>query len=303
MKFLLLLIPFLTFSQEQTAKGFVLDTETKIPIPYVNISIIKSKIGTSSDDDGSYILTIKDEDLSKSIKLSSLGYKDSTIVVSKFLNLDKVFLQPIAEELEEVVISEKFEEHFFEINPIRKKDIIGGFGGFKDHPYIFALYFPYQKTFNNTEYISIVKVFLNKKSFAHKLMPSKFRLRLFSIGIDSLPDRDLLSKSLIIETSKKQRDVEIDLSEFNITFPEEGVFVALEWLHIPFNAYEFTYTKGKSKKKYTEIRYAPRLSWIKQKNSENYLVIYAIGRWIKQKIPYTSKDDFMIPAIFLTLSN
>ena len=41
----------------------------------------------------------------------------------------------------------------------------------------------------------------------------------------------------------------------------------------------------------------------KVKKSENYLVIYAIGRWVKQKIPYTSKDDFMIPAIFLTLSN
>jgi len=109
MKFLLLLIPFLVCSQEQTAKGLVLDEDTKQPIPYVNISILESQIGTSSDYDGSYSLTIEAVDLEKEIKLSSLGYKDTTFLVSNFLKLETIKLKPIAEMLDEVLISDKFE--------------------------------------------------------------------------------------------------------------------------------------------------------------------------------------------------
>ncbi|WP_400077796.1 carboxypeptidase-like regulatory domain-containing protein [Winogradskyella sp. R77965] len=305
MKFLFFLIPFVVFSQEKIAKGLVLDKVTKEPIPYVNISILDSQIGTSSDEDGNYSLTIEDADLNKRVNLSSLGYQDTTLVISKFLKIEKISLQPLVEQLDEVVISEKFENDFLEINPIRKKDILGGFGGFKNHPYIFALYIPFEVSYQKTEYLNQVKIHLNKKDLGRKSMPSKSRLRLYSVGIDSFPGKDLITKSLIIETTKKQREVIVDVSEYDIVFPESGIFVALEWLHIPFNAYNFTYTKGKgiTKKKYTEIRYAPRLSWQKRKDEDYRLAVFTQGQWLQFKMPHVKENDYLIPAISLTLSN
>ncbi len=306
MRLLFLLFPILLFSQSQTAKGVVLDKETNAPVPYVNISILASQSGTSSDEDGTYTLEIKDDDLVKEIHMSSLGYRDTTIVASSFHNLKEVFLQPLVEQLNEVVVTEKFEQRFIEVNSIKKRELIGGFGGFKNHPYIFALYIPYKSIYKDTDYIDNVKVHLNKVNVfgQSKSMPSRFRFRMFTVGKDSLPGEDLISKNLIIETSKKQRIVEIDLSEYNFSMPKEGVYVAIEWLHIPFNAYEFSYTKGKViKKKIIETRYAPRLSWIKRKSIEDKLAVFALGRWIQMDIPLIKKDEYMIPAISLTLSN
>jgi len=79
MKILLLVFSLFTvfaFSQSKTAKGFVYDRVTNQPIPYVNLSVLESSNGTSSDVDGSYMLEIVEMDLNKNIHLSSLGYKD-----------------------------------------------------------------------------------------------------------------------------------------------------------------------------------------------------------------------------------
>ena len=215
MKVFFLLLPFLVFSQQHVARGVVLDKVTNKPIPYVNISILESTVGTSSNDDGSYTLKIKEEDLDKNIHLSSLGYKDTTLTVTTFAKLKTIFLNPLAEELDEVVISEKFEEEFLEINSIKKRDVISGFGGFKEHPYIFALYLPFKEDYSDLFFIDKAKVFLNKVNVlgGRKSMSSKFRFRMFSVGKDSLPDKDLISENIIVTTTKKQRDVEIDLSE------------------------------------------------------------------------------------------
>ncbi|MAX72019.1 MAG: hypothetical protein CMC76_13140, partial [Flavobacteriaceae bacterium] len=140
------------FSQEKNAKGVVLDKETNAPIPYVNISILESTIGTSSDDDGSYSINIKEDDIDKKIHLSSLGYSDTMLTVSSFLKLKTIFLKPLIEELDEVVIAKKFEEKLLTIQPFEKKDLYGGFGSGK-RPWQLGLYFPYDSSYANTEYV------------------------------------------------------------------------------------------------------------------------------------------------------
>ena len=304
MKFLFLLIPFLAFSQEQVVKGFVLDAETKAPIPYVNISILDSQIGTSSDQDGSYLLNIKEKHLGKTIHISSLGYKDSMFNISSFLKLNKVLLTPLVEELDEVVISEKFKEQFLEINPIVKKDLYGGFGMSK-RPWEIALFFPNKDGYADTEYLHNVKVKL-AKYYLMKPRKSKFRVRVLSVSNDSLPERDLLSKSVIVEVEKKQRDVVIDLSEYDITFPENGLFIALEGLAIPYNAFKNNYTaidEDGNKKKIKEIAYAPRFGAILSDLDKYIVASYHNGKWWRHNITHPQKSKMFVPAISLTLSN
>jgi len=120
----------------------------------------------------------------------------------------------------------------------------------KTNSHIYALYLPNNISYKDTEYIKNFKVYLNKTSIlgGSKSMASKFRFRIFTVGVDSLPERDLITKNIIVETSKKQREIEVDLSEFNLVFPQEGIFVGIEWLHIPNNAYKL-HTQKRTQKR------------------------------------------------------
>ncbi len=298
MKFLLLIIPFLAFSQQQIAKGFVLDEKTKTPIPYVNISILKSQIGTSSHEDGSYHLEIFKEDVDKDIKLSSLGYKDSIISVSKLIKLKTIYLKPLIEELKEVIITNKFEEKFLEINSLSESDLCSGFGTSAKNPWIIASYFPFKDNYELTDYIKSVKFYFG--NFKNK--KSKFRLRLYSVGLDGLPNRDLISKNIIVELKRKQKSVEIDLTDYSLIFPREGFFVAFEWLYIPYNTEKVTYV-FENKKNKKGLKYNPTFSGICQPTRGMKTAIYISGQWKDMTLNFFRKDKKLIPAISLILSN
>jgi len=295
------LCSFLGFSQSNKANGIILDENTKAPIPYVNISILKSQIGTSSNEDDSFNLEITREDLGKSIKLSSLGFKDSIIKVSNFLKLKVIYLKPKIEQIDEIVIIEKFKEQFLIINPIRKKNIKVGFMTGKN-PWKIALFFPYKEKYESTEYLKSVKLHLNHYIFL-KSHPSKFRLRLFSVDENGLPGKDLVSESIIVETKKRQKEVEIDISNHNLTFPKEGFYIAFEWLHIPFNEYEMTSSVKGKKGKHRVKKYAPTFSATNEEKGKYKIVIFNSGLWFDVKFFKDSKNRLMIPAISLTLSN
>src|SRR5690606_19641159 len=161
MKILILVFSLFTvfaFSQSKTAKGFVYDEENKQPIPYVNISIIESSNGTSSDENGSFELTIDEADFNKQVHLSSLGYKDSIISVENLIKSDKIFLKAKIEQLNEVVISKKFEEKFLVVNPIKKKKVKVGLGA-GTKPWNIALFVPFKEEYKSLKYLKEVEVF------------------------------------------------------------------------------------------------------------------------------------------------
>lgn len=304
MKFLFLFISIFSFAQEQVTKGIVLDKDTNNPIPYVNISILESQIGTSSDEDGSYNLIVSEKDFNRYVHLSSLGYKDTTLTVISFLKLKSILLKPSVEELNEVVISNKFENKFTEINKIKKKRLRGGYApGMK--PWILALHFPYDEKYSTTRYLKELTVYVNRSSFIKK-HKSKFRIRIYEVDDIGMPGEDLLTDDIVVETTKKQKEVLIDLSDNDIIFPATGLYVALEGLAIPFNAFDdmSTYVNAKGEKISREVvRYAPNFSATVEKKDKVKVVKYDNGEWYDFKVPLMEKNKTLVPAISLTLSN
>lgn len=303
MKILLLVFSLFTvfaFSQSKTAKGFVYDGVTKQPIPYVNLSVLESSNGTSSDVDGSYMLEIVEMDLNKNIHLSSLGYKDSIISIAQFIKTDKIYLTAKIEELDEVVISKKFEEKFLVVNPLESSDLCAGYSTTFKNPWMLALYFPYDETYKETDFLKSVKIhfgnFRNKKS--------KFRLRLFSVDENGLPDDDLLQESVIVELKKNQKIADIDISSFNVMFPREGFYIAFEWLYIPYNEEEVKFCLDqKCRKSENRIRYNPTFSAFCDNEDKFKVAIYISGEWKFHSSKKYQSEERMIPAFTLTLSN
>ncbi len=298
MRYIFLFISFLSFSQDQTARGVILDKETRAPIPYVNIAILESTFGTSSDESGSYLLEIKKLDLSKYVKLSSLGYRDTTLTIQNFIKLKEVLLTPIAEQLSEVVISEKFEEKTMVVNPINEEDLSSGFGTNAKNPWIIALYMPYDSIYDDINYLKSVRFHFGN----YKNKRSKFRLRMFSIGKDSLPDKDILKSNVIIDLKKKQKFADIDISDQNLVFPTGGIYIAFEWLYIPYNEEKVTYV-FEDKKNVKGVQYLPKFSAIEANEGDYTIAAYISGLWRFYSPNKFRSDKKLVPAISLTLSN
>ncbi len=297
---LLVLFGFGGFAQSHLAKGYVHDIDTNQPISYVNISILESSIGTSSDENGRFELEIEDKDLNKQVHLSSLGYLDSIISVVNLIKLDKIFLKAKFEQLDEVVISKKFEERFLVVNPIDEGDLCAGYGTDFRYPWILALYFPYDETYKNTDFLKSVKFYFGN----FKNRKSNFRLRIFSVDENGLPHEDLLKESVVVELKKNQRDVDIDISNFNLIFPRHGFYVALEWLYIPYNAQEVTFClDSKCKKKEKRIRHNPIFSAFCDNEEKFKVAMFVSGVWKFKVANRYKSEDRLIPAISLTLSN
>lgn len=286
--------------QEQIWQGLVIDNNLKVPIPYVNISILKSQEGASTDIDGHCTLVISDRDVSKFVKFSSLGYKDSTVSVSQLLEHTNFFLQPLTVALDEVIINSIKREKTRLINPVTDEDLCQGFGSHARNPWILGLLFPYDQSYESTDYLKTITMYFGN----FKNAKSKFRLRLYSVGTNGLPDRDLLYQNVIVELKNNQKNVNIDLSENGIVFPRDGFFVAIEWLYIPYNAEKVTYVSGpKHKTKRKGVKYNPTFSGVCVTGGEHTLAVYSAGEWNFYNSKKYQSDENVIPAISLTLSN
>jgi len=96
---MLMLLPFALFAQ-QTIKGKVLDKTTKQPLPGVDIVIKGSKVGTTTNFNGTFTLNSKEKNAT--LVISYLGYK--TLEVPPSQNFMTINLEQSAQSLNEVVV-------------------------------------------------------------------------------------------------------------------------------------------------------------------------------------------------------
>ena len=101
---LILFICFNTFAQQKIATGLIKDATTNEPIVYASVGIKDSHIGTISNEEGNFQITVPNA--AKEIMVSCVGYKTAAITVSEFTSETKTIkLEPDEQLLDEVVVS------------------------------------------------------------------------------------------------------------------------------------------------------------------------------------------------------
>jgi len=294
--FSLLLVTQLS-AQEVLFEGKVLDSKTKEPIPYVNLSFLNTLKGTSTDEKGHFFLDIPENLLQNKVHISSLGYKDS-IIVSESLYKSKVFhMVEESFELDEVVISESLGNSDV-LNPINSYSLTSGFSS-SSTPWVLALYFP--NIGNTKKYVEKITVFFQKDPKFER-ESSKFRLRVYDVNpITKEPERDLVRKSLVLESTKEKDYVILDLSTLNIEIPREGIYIGLEWLFVSYNWYRNVSTHAITNKKVVEDRFAPTFSGVYVKNQNYRAMIYGMGKWTDFTVKSKDGSENFVPAISLKI--
>lgn len=102
----LFFFPFGTLCSQMvtTIQGIVTDAETRMPLPFAQISVSGSSSGTVSNDDGLFILVVPDE-TNDSLIVSFLGYKTESILVQDCTTgIQEIALKPGIYHLREVEI-------------------------------------------------------------------------------------------------------------------------------------------------------------------------------------------------------
>ncbi len=275
-------------------KGVVKDSLSGEPIPYVNIWVENETIGTTSEENGSFSLDIKEEKL---LVFSALGYESKKLSSKTKI----ILLKPKVIELKEVVIEQ----------PKFKKEIeIGNFSKPDGHhisgnlDWSNAKYFKYETRYEETKFVKKIKI-----TTRSKVNNAKFKIRIFSVNKEGYPETDLISEDIIVTVKKGKRKNAIDVSNFKIDFPKEGLFIVYEILKIETNKYFFEYTNKGSKKVYKEIYFAPDFesNMVDEENTYHF----RNGKWIKwQKLHNDETGDLkkfnnkvLEPAINLILTN
>ena len=288
----------MSFGQNIDFEGSVVDAKTNQAIPYVNLSFLNTLTGTSTSEEGTFSLEIPEAYLSKKIHVSSLGYKDTILLASNLFKTKRLKMQEATFELEEVVVAKDLGESQV-LNPITSYSITSGFDS-SSTPWVLALYFP--NIGASEKYLEKVTVFFREKNEFTRPQ-AKFRLRFYSVNpITKKPEKDLVQKSIILESVKSYDYTAIDLTSLKLKVPKEGIYIGLEWLFVPYNWYRKDEKDQLTNKQRIEDRFAPTFGGMYTKNQNFRVMIYGMGEWREFKVKSKDNTQNFIPAISLKIA-
>ncbi len=224
-KILLLFILYSTFSKSQNIFSLK-SSDDGLPIKYAHI-FANNKIISSSDSLGNFI--INKNHLNSIIKITALGYK--TLDSVNLNNSQTVFM-----EVQTIVLNEIF------ISNQNSKKVTYKLGKVKNGDVGVVC------TLENNTISQLAKFFQNKTE--HTTLIDKVRFKvlctdknrvlsiiIYSVGSQGEPDEILNKQAIICNLKKGHNTYEVNLNQFNINFPDNGVFIALNYILIEQNKY------------------------------------------------------------------
>ncbi|WP_319480991.1 carboxypeptidase-like regulatory domain-containing protein [uncultured Draconibacterium sp.] len=299
--FAIALLLSLIYSQNIVAgnielSGKIINSKTNEIIPYATIAIPKNSKGTISDSLGIFKLIINEKDLNCKIYISALGFFNDSMLINE-QNLEEILivnLQPKTYSLTEIKVTpQKYKLSKFGITKPNKK----GWWNYGMPGLQRAIYIPNNK--KEKCLISHLNVFIDTVGFP----AAPLRVRIYSVQKNRIiPDEDLLKGNVIIRNSKGGEFVAVDLSSHQIIFPENGLFIGIEWLYDNDSYYYTKVMKRKSKNgkdNSFELKgYGPTLG-ITSKKDETIYWKKLVGEEWKANSKTSNKIH---PVMFLTLA-
>ncbi|AWI25128.1 carboxypeptidase-like regulatory domain-containing protein [Flavobacterium pallidum] len=221
MFFLLLFAGNIAHAQTDYA-GAIKDRTSGEPLPYVNIGVVNKNIGTVSDVNGHFTLTLSPGLDAEMVKVSMVGYEPQTIRVSDFIS--KINKNPVIQlersvsTLKEVVVkNKKLQTNTLGNIPGKKTESAGFEKNILGNEMGVTIKLKRKPTY--------IKAFHAIIDF-NRYRELKFRLNFYDIK-DGLPNNSILSENIIVDTEIKKGQLDVDLTDYNI-WAEGDFFVSIE---------------------------------------------------------------------------
>jgi hypothetical protein len=283
------------FCQIATSK-IIVDFETKKPIPYVAIEIIENGYGIYSNEDGKFILNIKN---SESLRFSHLGYiplivknknlKDTLFLKKNVIDLDEIIILSGDLKVKKIGYIKKRKTLRWHIKPQTQLATLIKYKENLKKAYLKKIFIPISKDIPGSRSNKMLKTNVDFKSV--------FRIHVYENNNDT-PGINLTKKNILINCNQNTDEIlTIDISDEFIVFPPSGIFIGIEMIgELDTNGKivekklgdvlpSFMYT-NKKKKNITSI------SFIKRE----------FGNYEWEKIDNTSKDFSIVSDYNLAIS-
>ncbi|UOQ73758.1 carboxypeptidase-like regulatory domain-containing protein [Hymenobacter cellulosilyticus] len=219
-----LLFPALGFAQENKISGRIVDQKTKEPIPFASIGLKEEQSGALTNEYGFFQMAMPDK-AQDSLVVLALGYFRKAILVKKGANLQDLIIEVPKRviELKEVTVKGGKVKDL----SLGSKGSTPGEGmiqGLPGQQYAFFVKNEKGKKLGNVRSVSF---YIGENGFPRE----PFRVRLYKAdGNYNSPNTDILTDNVVVSAPKGGEWYTIDLNSYNIPAPEEGFFVAMEWI-------------------------------------------------------------------------
>lgn len=221
---LLLLLSCMAQAQNLRLQGSVRSGATGEPLPYVNIGIRNKNLGTATDAQGKFILTLPRERAQDTLTFSAIGYKELSVPVAELAQQGQLelTLHEKPQQLQEVVVKSRKLR-------VRKLGVTGRLPMVWGNPedtqdrdvYEFANLIQVKE--RPTDLLS-AHFYLS----SHKLDSVLFRINFYKNN-NGVPGERLVEQSIVQQLSARQGWVQIDLRPYNIVL-QEDFFLGIEYL-------------------------------------------------------------------------
>jgi len=269
-------LPICVFAQTQVRA--VICNKNKEPLPFTNVVVMQKRIGSMTDDNGKFFLSnIENND---TLKITNLSYQTLYIPIKKVKNDDTIFLVEDIRALNEVLVRDwgiynnesKLGYFTYSKHGAFMLDPGSEIGIFIENP--------------KRKKALIKKVYFGVKDKGNS--GTAMRVRLFAVNdSDGEPALDILNDNVIINSDKLEYRNYIDLSDYKLLMPANGIFVIIEFVSSP------TTLKGNKKTSLSaNLNIEKNLVWLNFRDR----------KWAHSRNPRSNEGFYMTPDIGLEVS-
>ena len=204
--------------------GNVVDAKTKEPVPFASIGLKNDGTGALTNEFGLFQLPGFEKGTTDSLIVMTLGYIPTTLFIKKGSSENIIIeLKKRVIELKEVVVKGGKIKNL-ELGTRANRPDEGMIQGQAGSQYAFFVKNEKQKRLGNVRTVSF---YIGENGFPRE----PFRVRLYKAdGNYNAPNTDLLTENVVVSAPAGGQWYTVDLTPYNVPAPEEGFFVAMEWI-------------------------------------------------------------------------
>ena len=218
-------LPALSWAQEGRITGRVVDAVTKDPIPFASIGLLDEQTGALTNEYGFFQLATPIKAMDDSIIVMALGYRRTALLVKRGASMEDLILEMPKQNI--VLADVKVESKGMKALMMGCRSNSPGAGMIQGMPgsqYAFMVKNEKQKKLG---YIRSVSFYIGENGYPRE----PFRVRLYKAdGNYSAPNSDMLTDNVVVSAARGGEWFTVDLTGYNIVAPEEGFYVAMEWI-------------------------------------------------------------------------
>lgn len=223
------LLTLTSSSYSQTILTGAVVNQENDPIPYANIGIVDTEVGTISNEDGSFRISIPATYNDHQLLFSSIGYEQTSVPVNSATgssNLQIQLKKKITELPQLVVYPDRKKNRFKELGNNASLFLSGELH--YDSVYAgsaMALLID-RSNYSSLKYLNSASLYIAKN-----LSPKfKVRFRVMSVDPENMqPEKDLLHQSVVLNSDKRRGWMTFELEE-NLYLQEDRFYVVFEWI-------------------------------------------------------------------------